>query len=53
MSKIWSHEEIDFLEEHIGKMKILTIAKKLNRTETGVLLKMKRLGIGTQKNKLA
>lgn len=42
----WTKEEIDFLKNSIGSMSFSTIAKKLNRTETAVLLKTKRLGLG-------
>lgn len=45
----WTKEEVDFLKNSIGSMTFSAIAKKLNRTETAVLLKTKRLGLGAFK----
>lgn len=50
MSRIWSYSEIDFLQNQVGKMKVDSIAKQLNRSVTAVLIKMKRLDIGNTKN---
>jgi len=50
MSRIWSNSEIDFLQNQVGKMKVDSIAKQLNRSVTAVLIKMKRLKIGNTKN---
>ncbi|MRH43858.1 DNA-binding protein [Aquibacillus halophilus] len=47
--KYWTGEEIQFIRENIGVLKVPTIAKKLNRTETAVLLKLKRLGLANTK----
>lgn len=44
--KRWTDEEIDYLKENMGYRRIADIASTLNRTETAVMLKFKRLGIG-------
>lgn len=49
MKKYWTEEETTYLKEHIGNTKISTIAKNIDRSETAVILKMKRLGIGNTK----
>lgn len=49
MKKYWTEQEIAYLRDHIGNTKISTIAKKLERSETAVILKMKRLGIANTK----
>ncbi len=46
MSKMYSVEEVEFLKEHVGYMKLTTIAKKLNRPLESVSIKLKRLGLG-------
>ncbi|WP_077210836.1 hypothetical protein [Bacillus dakarensis] len=46
----WTIEEIEFLKENLGFMKIPTIANRLNRTESSVLVKMKRLGLSNTKS---
>lgn len=49
--KLWTDEEIEFLEQHAGKMMIPTLAKRISeefgneRTAKGVHTKLKRLGI--------
>ena len=43
--KDWSDNEIEYLRENIGKIKVDTIAQHLNRSRNSVILKMKRLGI--------
>ncbi|MGM0876484.1 MAG: DNA-binding protein [Bacillota bacterium] len=45
----WTEEEIDFLKDNVGKMKIETISKKLNRSEPSIQNKLKRLGISNTK----
>lgn len=50
MNKYWTAKEIDFLKENIGKTKISVIAEKLDRSETAVILKMNRLGIGNTRD---
>lgn len=45
----WTEEEISYLEESVGRIKIPTIANKLNRTPKAVTLKMKKLGINNTK----
>lgn len=42
----WTTKEIDYLKENIGYRRIQDIALTLDRTETAVVMKMKRLGIG-------
>lgn len=48
--KNWTQEEIRFLKENVGSMKISTISQKLNRTENSVMCKMKKMGIAYTKN---
>jgi hypothetical protein len=45
----WSEEEIDFLDENWGKYALKKLAKRLNRTETAIIVKAKRLGLGPTK----
>jgi hypothetical protein len=52
MRKQWTKEEIEFLQENIGRYKLSTIASMLGRTENSVLLKMKRLGISNTKEQI-
>ncbi len=40
----WTREEEQILENRLGKVSALTIAKRLKRTEASVALKIKRLG---------
>ncbi|WP_209124905.1 helix-turn-helix domain-containing protein [Alkalihalobacillus sp. BA299] len=47
--KNWTEEEIYFLLENVGTIKLTTIAQKLNRSEHSILCKMKRLGISNTK----
>lgn len=46
----WTVEEIEFIKENLGYMKVSTIAKKLERTEASVTVKMKRLGFSNTKS---
>lgn len=46
----WTQEEIDFLKENIGVLKLSTIAKKLDRSYEAVSIKLKRLGMANTKN---
>ncbi|WP_449537616.1 DNA-binding protein [Ferdinandcohnia sp. Marseille-Q9671] len=48
--RTWTYEEIEFLKDHVGRMKISTIANQLDRTETAVELKIKRLGLSNTKS---
>lgn len=41
----WTPEELDYLTEHLGVMRVQKIAKHLGRTTTAVFVKSKRLGI--------
>ncbi|MFD2446558.1 hypothetical protein ACFSO7_21690 [Bacillus sp. CGMCC 1.16607] len=50
--KKWTTEEIQYLKDNLGKMKVPTIASKLNRTVTAVLMKMKRLRIGNTRDQV-
>lgn len=45
----WTEEEIEFLKDNVGKMKLATLSKKLNRTEGSIQNKLKRLGISNTK----
>jgi len=45
----WTDEEIDFLKDNVGKLKITTMSRKLNRTEESIKNKLKRLGISNTK----
>lgn len=46
----WTKEEMRFLKENVGRMKIETISQKLDRSVGSILSKMKRLGIAYTKN---
>lgn len=48
--KRWTPEEIDYLKEHMGYLQIPVIASNLDRTETAILQKIKRLKLGKIKN---
>jgi hypothetical protein len=50
MRRKWTDEEIEYVKENIGTVKVATIARKLNRTYTSVELKMKRLGLSNTKS---
>ena len=41
----WTAEEIEMLEGWLGKFSAGTIAKRLGRTESSVVLKIKRLAV--------
>lgn len=45
--RAWSQKEIEYLQEKWGYISVSAIAKKLGRTETAVILKAKRLGLGS------
>ena len=42
----WTQEECDYLQDKWGTVSLKTIAKKLNRSENAVLIKVSRLGLG-------
>lgn len=44
--KLWTEEEITYLEESWGSVSIKTIAKNLNRSEGSILYKSKNLKLG-------
>lgn len=44
--KKWTQEEIDYLTEKWGTVKINSIATKLNRSEKAIILKAKKLKLG-------
>ncbi|MFV8829001.1 hypothetical protein [Alkalihalobacterium sp. APHAB7] len=46
----WTEEEVFYLTESVGKYTLSTIAQKLGRSETAVLMKMKRLGIANTRS---
>jgi Myb-like DNA-binding domain len=45
MNNYWSQEEIDYLYEHVGGLRVELIAKKLNRPIGGVSKKMRELNL--------
>jgi len=45
-----TEDEINFLKDNVGIIKVPTIAEKLERTEEAVVIKMKRLGMGNTRN---
>lgn len=45
--KYWTEEEINYLEGKWGEAPISAIAKKLGRTTEAIILKSKRLGLGS------
>lgn len=49
MSNVWSSEEIEYLKENVGLVKVTTISRNLGRTYTSVILKLKRLGLNNTK----
>lgn len=49
MTERWNEDEIDFLRENVGVLRVPAIAKRLNRPIEGVFLKMKRLKIANTK----
>lgn len=44
--KVWTKEELDYLQDKWGVSKRRNIARKLKRTETAVQLKAQRIGLG-------
>lgn len=42
--RLWTKEELDALDRLLGKVSAATIAKRLKRTETSVVMKIKALG---------
>jgi len=45
-SKIWTKEEIEYLSANWGLKSVPFIARHLNRTETAIILKAKRMRLG-------
>lgn len=52
LGKAWTDKEVEYLCEYVGSVRVETLAKNLHRPVTGVLLKMKRLGISNTKKQL-
>ncbi|RKQ28167.1 helix-turn-helix domain-containing protein [Oceanobacillus halophilus] len=50
MGMIWSNEEIEYLKDDAGFVKMSTIAKNLGRSFDSVQIKMKRLNINHTKS---
>lgn len=48
--KKWSNEELEFLYSNVGKMKLTTIALKLNRTVSAVKVRISKLGLNISNN---
>lgn len=46
MSKRWTNEEIEYIQENLGNVSIEYISRKLNRTAGAIINKATRLGIG-------
>lgn len=44
--RIWTKQDVDYLEERFGVFSVKTIAKHLNKTPYSVIIKAKRLGLG-------
>jgi Zn-finger nucleic acid-binding protein len=42
--RLWNQQELDTLDKLLGKVSAATIAKRLKRTETSVVMKIKALG---------
>jgi predicted transcriptional regulator len=42
----WTKAEINYLQDKWGVISVKSIAKNLNRTETAIMLKAKRIGLG-------
>ena len=49
MGLLWTYEEIEYLKDNVGKIKLSTIATNLGKTNTAVLLKIKKLNLGNTK----
>lgn len=47
--RIWTKEENNYLEDKVGKVKISTIAKNLNRTVNAVISQIERIGVANTK----
>ncbi|MDQ0233552.1 DNA-binding protein [Metabacillus malikii] len=45
----WSNDDIEFLKDNVGKLKISTLSERLGRTEESIKNKLKRLGISNTK----
>jgi hypothetical protein len=50
MRRNWTDQEIEYVKENLGSVKITTIAHNLERTPTSVELKIKRLGLSNTKS---
>ena len=46
-SRKWKPEELQFLEDNWGTKSVPAIARALNRTSNGVIVKAQRLGLGS------
>ncbi|OKL36165.1 hypothetical protein BLL40_12500 [Domibacillus mangrovi] len=49
MGQKWTEEDVYFLQKRIGGSSLSAIAKKLNRSETAVSLKLKKMGLRNTK----
>ncbi len=50
MRRKWTDKDVYFLEKRVGNCSLSAIASQLNRSETAISLKLKRLGLGNTKN---
>lgn len=48
--KVWTTEELEYLKEQYGYRRIPEIAQRLGRSETAVMIKAKRLKLGSTRN---
>ena len=44
--RIWTKEDLKYLEDKFGTSTVKTIAKHLNKSEDAIIIKAKRLGLG-------
>ncbi|MCP3764077.1 DNA-binding protein [Domibacillus sp. A3M-37] len=50
MGQTWTDEDVFFLQKRVGNCSLSAIAKQLNRSETAVSLKLKKMGLRNTKN---
>lgn len=50
MGQKWTENDLSFLQKRVGNCSLSAIARQLNRSETAVSLKLKRMGLRNTKN---
>ncbi|MCI2256054.1 helix-turn-helix domain-containing protein [Domibacillus sp. PGB-M46] len=50
MGKRWTEKDLYFLQKRVGNCSLSAIARQLDRSETAVSLKLKRMGLGNTKH---